>query len=315
MARAVAAALCALFVAAGAGTPGHAQAPADGPYFVESDSIRVVYWGNARGSAERTLGAALAPMPLPGIPAAGVLPRSTIVLAPDQATYDSVAMGRPPAWAAGVAIPSRRLIILPVFRAGNPLTDPVVTLRHEIAHITLNAWVGGSVPRWFDEGYATWVSGGWDESSGWEIRLALARGQAPPLDSLTLDWPRAQARARLAYLLSASAVRHLATSRGDRAFASFIENWRSDENFERAFRSTYQMTSTQYEREWRQMVRSRYGWLLALSQTAVFWLAVVALVLVLGTLRRRSNRERLEALRREEYMLPEVAGPDRDGEE
>src|SRR5690606_34429865 len=123
------------------------------------------------------------------------------------------------------AIPSQRLIILPAFRRRDPFSDPVVTLRHELAHIALNAHIGRPVPRWFDEGYATWVSGGWDERSGWQIRLALLRGQTPPLDSLRLNWPRDEAGARLAYLLSASAVRHLATSRGDRAFASFIEQW------------------------------------------------------------------------------------------
>jgi hypothetical protein len=206
------------------------------------------------------------------------------------------------------------LIILPAFGRRDPLTDPVVTLRHELAHIALNAYVDSPVPRWFDEGYATWVSGGWDERSGWRIRVALLRGQAPPLDSLALGWPRGEAGARLAYLLSASAVRHLATSRGDRAFASFIERWRVGGSFDSAMRATYQMTVTQYEREWRAMVRRRYGWMLALSQTAVFWVAVVVLVLLLGTRRRKVNRERMDALRREEYMLPEEAGPDRDGE-
>jgi hypothetical protein len=72
-------------------------------------------------------------------------------------------------------------------------------------------------------------------------------------------------------------------------------------------RSTYQMTLPQYEREWRGMVRSHYGWLLAFSQLTVFWGAVTLLVLVLGTARRRSNRRRLEALRAEEYMLPAVS--------
>lgn len=286
------------------------------PAYVERDSIRVVYWGNTRGAAERTLRAALAPLPLPGLPEAATLPRSTIVLAPDEVTFDSLTSGRVPAWAAGVAIPSQRLIILPVFREGDALTDPVITLRHELAHLALNAHIGRPIPRWFDEGYATWVSGGWDERSGWRIRLALLRGDAPPLDSLTLAWPRGEARARLAYLLSASAVRYLATSRGEAGFAAFIEAWRADDGgFERAMRSTYQLTSFQFEREWRGMVRARYGWLLAFSQMAVFWFAMVVLVLVLGTFRRRRNRERLEALRREEYMLPPVAGPDYPGEE
>src|SRR5690606_11959592 len=102
---------------------------------------------------ERTLEAALAPLPLPGIPEAAVLPRSNIFLAPDQAAFDSAALGRPPGWAAAVAIPAQRMIVLPAFGRG-PFSDPVVTLRHELAHLALNGYIGAPVPRWFDEGYA-----------------------------------------------------------------------------------------------------------------------------------------------------------------
>jgi hypothetical protein len=275
---------------------------------VTRDSVRVIYWGDARGAAERTLTAALAPLPLPGLPTSARLTPSTIVLAPTREVLDSVAQGRPPDWAAGVAIPSQRLIILPLYERRGAMGDPVVTLRHELAHLALNAYLPAGIPRWFDEGYATWVSGGWDERSGWQIRVALARGQSPPLDSLTLAWPREEAHARLAYLLSASAVRHLATSRGQPAFDALMESWHRLGSFDQALRSVYLMTPSQFEREWRAMVRRRYGWLLAISQTAVFWAGVALLVFVLGILRRQRNRERLEALRREEYMLPATTG-------
>lgn len=306
--------LISLIVATAGVLPATARAQILAPaQYVERDSIRIVYFGDdARAVAERTLAASFAPLHLPGIPEAAVLPKSTIILAPDEATFDSLAFGRPD-WAAGIAIPSRQLIILPTYQRTGPLSDPIITLRHELAHLALNAYLGGRVPRWFDEGYATWVSGGWDAQSGWQIRLALLRGQAPPFDSLTLAWPRQESRARLAYLLSASAVMYLAESRGYPAFEAFFERWREEGSFEPAFRATYQMTFGQFEREWRAMVRRRYGWLLAISQTAVFWLFVVLLVLILGSRRRRMNRERLEALRREEYMLPPRAGPDRDG--
>lgn len=236
------------------------------------------------------------------------MPRGTIVLAPSEAVLDSVTGGRTPHWAAGVAIPSRNLIVLPTYGRRGAFHDPVVTLRHELAHLAVHGHLGERVPRWFDEGYATWVSGGWDERSGWQIRLALARGSAPPLDSLSLGWPRGEQRARLAYLLSASAVRHLATSRGEPAFEAFIREWRQGGSMDAAMRSVYQLTPAQFEREWRAMVRRRYGWVLAFSQMAVFWFAVTVLFIALGSARRRRNRERLEALRREEYMLPATAG-------
>ncbi len=279
-----------------------------GPYVLERDSIRVVYWGQGRPAAERTLSAAFAPLPLPGIPERPTLTRGTIILAPTPAAFDSITEGRTPEWAAGVAIPSERMIVIPAFARSSSLGDPAITLRHELAHLALNDYVDGLVPRWFDEGYATWVSGSWDESTGWQIRVALLRSDAPVLDSLTLGWPRAEGRARLAYLLSASAVRHLATSRGELAFATFLSRWREGGTLDSAMREVYQMTLPQFEREWRGMVRNRYGWILALTQMAVFWFGVTVLVLVLGSARRRRNRERLEELRREEYMLPPATG-------
>lgn len=288
--------------------PARAQDVGEVPRQISRDSIRVVYWGSSPASAEATLDAALAPLPLPGIPNDVVLGRSTIVLAPTRAIMDSIARGRTPDWAAGIAIPSERLIVIPTYVRTQELRDPVITLRHELAHIALNDYLGGDVPRWFDEGYATWVSGGWDAESGWQIRLALLRGNAPLLDSLSLAWPRGEGRARLAYLLSASAVRHLATSRGDQAFSAFFQSWRDKGSMDSALRSVYQLNVSLFEREWRAMVRTRYGWLLAMTQLTVFWFAVAVLVFVLGTARRRRNRERLKELQREEYMLPAVSG-------
>lgn len=272
--------------------------------FIEQNSVRVVFWGASERHARRTLEAALNPMPLPGITGDALLPRATIYLPPDRATYDALTFGGAPEWAAAVAIPASLTIVIPPGRTTVGGDDPAVTLRHEIAHLALNRYVGARVPRWFDEGYATWVSGGWDESAGWMIRLALLRGTDEPLDSLTLGWPRGESQARLAYLLSASAVRHLATSRGDEAFAAFMEEWQRVGSMEPAMRSVYIMTLSQFEREWREMVKRRYGWLLAFTQVGAFGLVVILMVFLLGTLRRRRNREKLAEMRREEYMLP-----------
>jgi hypothetical protein len=274
------------------------------PRALGDDSLRIVYWPEDRALAERTWAAAHAPLPLPGLPPAAARLTGTVVLAPSPALFDSLTGGAPE-WSAGVAIPSLQRIILPAFASERtPLGDPIVAFRHEIAHLALHAYLPGAIPRWFDEGYATWVSGGWDESSGWRLRLALLQGRAPPLDSISLAWPRLERDAELAYLLSASAVRHLATRSGEDAFAALLAAWRREGSLDAALRSVYQMTPLQYEREWRAMVRKRYGWLLALSQVGVFWAAFALLILILGTLRRRRNRERLAALRAEEYMLP-----------
>jgi hypothetical protein len=288
-----------------------ARADAQAPLAIRADSLQVVFWEGQEGLARRTLAAATAPLPLPGIPGDHKLIRGTIYLAPSQEILDSLTGGRVPHWAAGVAIPSQRRIVLPAYGPSrSPLDDPVVVLRHELAHLALNAYLPRPIPRWFDEGYATWVSGGLDESSGWQIRFAFLLGRGPPLDSLTLAWPRQEGRARLAYLLSASAVRHMATRSSDRAFGALLTSWRDLGTLDAAIRSTYQMTLGQFEKEWAAVVKRRYGWLLAISQIGAFWFVITLLLLVLGSIRKRRDTEKLARMEAEEKLLPPWEEPE-----
>lgn len=265
----------------------------------------MVYWPGHEGLARRTLDAAARPQRLPGIPPDAMLTAGTIYLAPSAAVFDSLTGGRAPEWGAGVAIPALRMIVLPTYPAPGPtVREPATTLRHELAHLAVHAYLPAPVPRWFDEGYATWTSGGWDQSSAWQIRLAFLLGRAPPLDSLELVWPRDAERARLAYLLSASAVRHLVEIGGEDGFTALLEGWREEGSFDASLRRVYGMTPGQFEQSWRTMVKRRYGWLLALSQVTVLWGVGSVLIIVLWRIRRRRNRERLVLLEQQERTQP-----------
>jgi hypothetical protein len=218
-----------------------------------------------------------------------------------------------PHWGAGVAIPALRTIVLPAYPvAGRAAGDATITLRHELAHLAVHAYLPAPVPRWFDEGYSTWVSGGWDQSSAWQIRLAFAFGRAPPLDSLELAWPRGAEQARLAYLLSASAVRYLVEIGGTDGFTALLDRWRETESFDTALRQVYGMTPGQFEQAWRGVVRRRYGWLLAISQVTVFWGGAGLLLLVLFGIRRRRRREQLDRLEIHDRLFP--VDPEADAE-
>lgn len=276
-----------------------------GARVLASDSVRVVYFPGGRAWAEEVMSAALEPFPLPGFPEVRRPIPATIVLAPSRAVWDSVTGGRVPEWGAGVAFPAAGVTVLPLFASprGEP-RDLGTTLRHELLHLMVYRELPAGVPRWFDEGYAQWASGGWDASAGWQLRLAFLLGRAPPLDSLSLTWPAGEQDARLAYLLSATAVRHLAERAGPGGFELLIEAWRREGSLDRAIRSAYGMTMGQFEEEWARGVRRRYGWLLLGAQAGVFWVFAAGLLLVLFAIRRRRDRARLEELRKEERMLP-----------
>ncbi len=236
--------------------------------------------------------------PLPGLP--DTLPDGVMVfIAPNQAVFDSLTGASIPEWGAGVAVPALDRIVMPGFESRRTRGwSEARVLKHEWAHLGLHQFLDGlQVPRWFDEGYAQWASGGWNATEGWRLRVALALGKAPPLDSLALDWPRDRESADLAYLLSATAVEYMVQESGDRGLRLLLERWKAGGTLRAAMIATYGLTPGQFEEDWRKHVRKRYGWLFVLSHSAVFWFTLTLALLVLARIRRRRDREALARLR------------------
>lgn len=281
-----------------------AEQPFSGPeeepafLWIRGTRVSVAYRGNDLLRAERILGFLESLPPLPALP--DTLPTAiSLFIAPDRAVFDSLTGGAVPEWGAGVAIPALGRIVVPGFGIQRARGwEEARVLKHEWAHLGLHQFLQGlRPPRWFDEGYAQWASGGWNPSEGWRLRVSLASGQAPPLDSLVLDWPRDPASAGLAYLLSATALEYMVRESGERGLRIFLERWKELGNFDVAMATVYGVTPGRFEEGWKKYVRQRYGWLFVLSHSSVFWLALALALLLLFRIRRRRNREVLARLR------------------
>ena len=262
--------------------------------------------------------------PFPGLPS-NIHARGnevTVLLAPDERTFAEWTGGLAPEWGAGVAFPRLERIVLPAYapRVRSP-AELRRTLRHELAHVALQRHLGeAQVPRWFTEGYATWTAGQLDQEADWLLRVAFLTGRAPPLDSLDLLWPTGATDARIAYLLSASAVRYLYSHGGQPALTELLNRWAGGASLDEAMRATYQFTLARFEQDWSKHVRREYGWLRFLVQGAVLWSIAGVIVVAIWVIRRRYNRARLERLRANEipddpaYWLmqeqPEAAAPE-----
>jgi hypothetical protein len=281
------------------------------PLHGQPDTLRtrdvVLHYWPGQGRLARALLPADEALVFPGLPADILLRGENVAVfvAPDPARFDSLTGGRAPEWGAGVAIPARGMVVVPGYVSDRTSTSELPRIvRHELAHIALQRFLGGAlIPRWFNEGYATWSAGQLDTDAGWLIRLAFATGRAPPLDSLTLDWPLLRADARLAYLLSASATQYLYSLGTASTFDRFLARWAEAASFEQALREVYVLSSPQFERLWRQHVKRRYGWLQLVVQSLFIWIIITLLVLVLFVIRRRRDRGRLQRLR--EAELPD----------
>jgi hypothetical protein len=298
-----AAAALAAWLALGLHVPAAAQ---PNPYqALQSGSLRVLHAPRHALLAREAVQQARTPIPLPGFGPAAAPDSTTILLAPTPAAFARATGGEAPEWAGGVAIPGLRLIVIPAYPLpGVDRRRADAILRHELVHLALNERVPGPVPRWFDEGYAEVASGSWDSSEAWELRVAFLLGRAPPLDSLAMEWPADAADARMAYLLSATAVDHMRRRTGERGFALLMANWRAEGSLEASIRTTFGMTSGQLEDEWRADVRSRYGWLSLAANLGFVWVLAVILALVAWIPRRARNRARVAEMEKEYRMLP-----------
>lgn len=267
---------------------------------LDAGGLRFHYWPGGRPLTEHLARIAAGFRPLPGLPA-GLYTRADpvdIYMAPDPARFDSLTGGQAPDWGAGIAEPAQGVVVLPAYASRRAQVDELgAILRHELAHIALHRYLEPRrIPRWFDEGYAVWASDGLDWNSAWLLRIAFALHRAPALDSLALEWPGGETSARVAYLLSATAVQFLAAQSGTRGLTIFLQRWRAD-GYDAALRGTYGLTPALFEKEWRRFVGRRYGWAVVVSNSFVFWLLLVPFLFVLVLVRRRRDRERLAHLR------------------
>lgn len=282
-------------------TGAHAQQPLD---TASAGALHFVSWPATRALTAALIAGFQRGAPLPGLPPSVLTEGDSVILyiTPDERTFREQTGGRAPDWGAGVAFPEQNTIVLPGYtseRGGAQELGRV--LRHELAHVALQRYLAGvRVPRWFTEGYATWSARQLDEDAGWLLRLAFVFERAPPLDSLELVWPGGETDARVAYLLSATAVEYLHSLGPPHLFAEFLAAWAGHGSLEQALRGTYRLSSAQFERLWRQEVKSRYGWLLFLTQGTVLALFFTVIALLLFALRRRRDRRKLAQLRANE---------------
>ena len=282
---------------------------------LEGTRVSVRYQGSDSVRAARALATLDGLGTLPGIGVVSFHPLLTV--APTRAVMDSLVGGQVPEWGAAVALPHRMEMIVPGRQLWPPSpVEEARVLRHEWVHLALAHEMGDlRIPRWFTEGYAEWSAGGWLGGGGWKLRIALALGGAPPLDSLTIGWPAGREAAEVAYLLSASVIEYLVTSSGERGLEAFFSEWKRSRSFDDALRSVFGATPSQLESDWRKWVRRRYGWLMVVSHSTVFWAILSGGLVAMVWIRRRYRREQMARLRAGEPPdAPEFWQPSIEGE-
>ncbi len=214
----------------------------------------------------------------------------TIVLVEDAADFARWSQGRVPTWGAGLAVPSRRLIVI-----RRDAADPFKTLRHELAHLAMHTRVGGRVPLWFSEGYAALAAGEHGRLDALQLNMAVALNRIPSLEGVDAALRGSSADAGVAYALAADAVADIARRHPTRSLEPMMRRLASGEGFGAALLASTGLEADGFDERWHRGVRSRYNlgiWTL----TGGAWLLLAGVLAFLAALRRRRDAPRRAAL-------------------
>ena len=231
----------------------------------------------------------------PGLPRPEA--RVLIAIAPNAQRFREWIGAGAPEWGAAIAIPSQQRVIMQGSSAGSDAGDPLVVLRHELAHLALHEKMGELPPRWFDEGYASYAAGEWGREQAFEATLSLVWRTLPSVDSLDAGFYGGAGLASWSYAVAHRVVSEMALLDRERGLSNFMRYWKETGSFEVALRQAYGMTSTQFDRHWRQQTRRRYGALALVTNLSLFFGVIAVLFGPLMIRRRRRDKQRLEAMR------------------
>lgn len=220
-----------------------------------------------------------------------------LLIAPDEQRFREWVGAGAPEWGAAIAFPSRQRIVMHGRDQGAASGDPRITLRHELAHLILFEKLGPGVPRWFDEGYASFAAGEWGREEIFSTSIGLVWRGLPTLAGLDSGFYGGSERAQRSYALAHRAVAELARLDPERGLGLLFGHWQREGTFERALRRAHGMSSEEFEKHWRSRIRRQYG---ALALAADFTLLTLFLVVLLGPMwwqRRKRMLRRLERMR------------------
>ena len=238
-------------------------------------------------------------------------PRPVEIVLLSGKTFRPWARGLIPEWGAGFTNwPTGPIVLDADAVSGGSKSLPEI-LRHELSHAYLGQRVGrnAGLPRWFVEGVAQAQSGEWR----WVDTFALVRGAAandlPALERIQFAFPSGGLAARQAYALSLSAVLNLQDRlREVGGWLALVDAVAQGERFDSAFLRLTGTTVHSFALSFDESLKSRYGWIAAVTQVASVFLLMTLLFLAGYARTVYRNRRRLAEMEEEENSTADGPG-------
>lgn len=214
-----------------------------------------------------------------------------IAIVHGQEQFDSLAGGKIPEWGAGAAIPARNLIILREPMMNRYPGNTADLLQHELAHIALSRRVNAAhLPRFIDEGFASWFAGEWTFSQVTTVAAAQITNSLLPLRDIDNVNHYHQGEANLAYAQSYLVVSYIFKRYGELGFLDLLDAFTAGQNMSEAFHATFDVSFWRFEAEYRKFLSDNYTLFAILADMSGLWI-ILALVVVFGwiLIRRRKK--------------------------
>ncbi|MGD0248234.1 MAG: peptidase MA family metallohydrolase [Candidatus Limnocylindrales bacterium] len=160
------------------------------------------------------------------------------------------ALGQP-GTVGGVAFQSTRTCFALVAQGDTEYGAEV--LPHEVTHIVFGDAVANpyhNPPRWLDEGFAVYVSVGYDASYRQQVSAAVDSGTLAPLMALTNYFPMDESRIGLAYAESASAVDFMVRKYGQAAVPKLLGAYATGHSDDEAFQTALGVDMAGFDTAW-----------------------------------------------------------------
>jgi hypothetical protein len=191
-----------------------------------------------------------------------------------------------PPWAAGWTMPRRRLIVIRVAESSRyPYGTVESVFAHEVSHQLVHDALGETIPRWLDEGLATWQGRRWSVVDAFALSASMMLRPLPPLgaaDSLFLGSAEdARSAYAQAFTFTAWSVRRY----GAEFPARLVRELRT-RPLAAAWARAAGESFGAAEARWRRSAAVRFRWLPWLGTSGVVW-ALLSLLAALGGARRR----------------------------
>jgi hypothetical protein len=176
-------------------------------------------------------------------------------------------------------------------------------LQHETAHLLLGdaeARHGTRLPRWFQEGIATYVSGEMSLPRLLQLGWAQATGATPDFRELEFDFPSQPSLAGAAYARSYLFIRYITRRFGEDAAARLVAASLQEGGINQGSAAAFDVSLVELLTGFDQYSRVKATWIPVITSTATIWGLITFLLLITWTRKKVQGMRTMLQWEREE---------------